>query len=119
MKFNKNYKYFLKDLSSLIFTTKLIAFSHTPETDFHSLIESITSNPNLIVDETNMIRILVPLFGVLSKDSVIDIFNVMKDNIWPIINHKFGIYLIQKLIERNINHYQSYIAKLHQAKLAK
>lgn len=59
--------------------------------------------PDLMTKDPNMIRIMVQLFGVLTKASVAKIFKLIQDNIMMIANHKFGIYLIQKVIERDID----------------
>jgi hypothetical protein len=87
----------------------LISFSKNADQEFDGLVKFLISKPSKILEETHMIRILVPLFGVLSKDRVIDMFNVMKGNIWSVINHKFGIYLIQKIFERDIDHSSEFL----------
>lgn len=49
-----------------------------------------------------MIRILVQLFGVYKKSTVARVFSLIKEHTMFISNHKFGIYVIQKVIERDI-----------------
>jgi ribosomal protein L17 len=118
-KFSEDYKYFLKDLSSLIFTTKLISCSQKADTEFKKLVDLLIAKPEKVFSESNIVRILVPLFGVLSKDRVIELFNLIKGKMAKIVNHKFGIYLIQKIMERNIDHSSIYLTILNQKEVSK
>ena len=49
----------------------------------------------------------------------VKLFEALKDNIWQIINHKFGIYLIQKVIERNIDRSLEFYKRAKRKRLSK
>ena len=55
------------------------------------------------IEETNLIRVMVPLFDIIEIPTLISIFQNFRPRIWQLINNKFGIYLIQKVIERGID----------------
>jgi hypothetical protein len=55
---------------------------------------------------------LVCYFSVLSDESIENIFKHLKKNIWNLLNDKFGNYILQKVIERNIKPYKTIIEKL-------
>lgn len=109
-KLESNYKFFLKDLSSMIFTTKLITEAKRPS-KFGFFEKIIKANPSIIIKEPNLIRILVSVFTVCDIDMLSKLFEEFIPYLWNIINHKFGMYIIQKVVERNIAPHKELIVK--------
>ena len=99
-KFDANHQIFLRDLSSVIFITKLVAYSIEPEKDFVGFIRFLKAHGETATEDTNLIRVMVPLFDIIELSTLAEIFQNFRPKIWQLINNKFGIYLVQKLIER-------------------
>ena len=97
----KDYTYFIKDLSSIIFTTKLITESKAPDR-FKFFVEILEKNPSAVVNKKGLMRVLVAIFTALDSESLNKIFEVLKPFLWSIVNHKFGCYILQKVMEREI-----------------
>lgn len=105
-----DYKFFLKDLSSMIFTTKLVTECNRPDS-FGFFEKIIMRNPSIILKEPNLIRILVSVFTVCDKDMLSRLFEHLIPYVWNIINHKFGMYIVQKVIERDIKPHKEMVVK--------
>lgn len=108
---NENFEDFLKSLSSVIFVTKLITESND-ESKFKFIEKIIEKDQTLIQDENNFVRILVSYFSILSDESIKNVFKHLKKHIWNLLNDKFGNYILQKVIERNIKPYKTIIENL-------
>lgn len=108
-KFKKNFFKFVNNLSSVIFATKLVSESSN-EKDFY-FIENILkeSNGAVIVKNPNVLRILVALFSKFSDDILKRMFNILKKYTWNLLNDKFGNYILQKVIERNMTPFKGLI----------
>lgn len=107
-KLKDDHTFFLKNLSSIIFTTKLITESQRPE-KFEFFEEIVRKNPAIILKEPNLIRILVSVFTVCETKMLGRIFEEISPYLWNMINHKFGMYIIQKVVERDIEPHKEMI----------
>lgn len=87
----------------MIFITKLVAYSVEPEKDFARFIRFLKIHSGTATDDTNLIRVMVPLFDIIEVSTLAEIFQNFKPKIWQLINNKFGIYLIQKIVERGVD----------------
>lgn len=107
-KLKKNFQFFTKDLSSVIFATKLISnCEQISELSF--FLDLIKQDPTHFFKETNFIRILVSYFAVGEIPILSEIFEFLKKDVWSIINHKFGMYLVQKVLERDIEPHKGFL----------
>lgn len=110
-KLETNFEEFLTNLSSVIFSTKLIA-EIGDESKFKFIERMIEKDFSVIKDQNNFVRLLVSYFSILSDSSIHTIFKHLKKNIWNLLNDKFGNYILQKVIERNIKPYKNIIESL-------
>ena len=57
-------------------------------------------------------RILVSYFSILQDDTIKEVFKHLKKEIWNLLNDKFGNYILQKVVERNIKPYKTIIENI-------
>lgn len=107
--FRRNFFSFVDNLSSVIFATKLIN-ECSDEKEFY-FIEKILkdSNGSVVVKNPNILRILVTIFSNFSDDILKRMFKVLKKYIWNLLNDKFGNYILQRVIEKNMVQYKEMI----------
>ena len=110
-KLEDNLEDFLQSLSSVIFSTKLIT-EINDETRFKFIEKALEKDSNLVNDQNNFVRVLVSYFSILSDDSIKNVFKHLKKHIWNLLNDKFGNYILQKVIERNVKPYKTIIENL-------
>lgn len=100
-----NPDFFLSNVSSVILLKKLIITTKNEEilgaikTFFKNVI---IMNPLLVQTERHMIRILMNLFSVMDNNEISMIFFYLKDFIGYLAHHKFGMYVLQKVIEKEV-----------------
>jgi pumilio RNA-binding family len=111
VRFSKNFSLFIKDLSSVIFATKLINQSKNEE-DYLFLVKILEKDPKIVLNEPHMMRLLVSIFSQFSDDMLKRMFKPLKKYIWNLLNDKFGNYILQKVIERNIKPFKGIIENL-------
>lgn len=100
-----NPDYFLNNVSSVILLNKLIVTTKNYEIldtikDFFK--NFIILNPLLIQTQRHMIRIIMNLFSVMDTNEISVIFFYIKDFIGYLAHHKFGMYVLQKVIEKEV-----------------
>ena len=110
--FSKNFKLFLRDLSSVIFATKLINQASSEDSDFEFLVKVLEAKPKIILDEPHMMRLLVSAFSKFENQLLRRIFKPLKKYIWNMLNDKFGNYILQKVVEKDLRPYKSLIESL-------
>lgn len=108
-KLKRNFYFFIKELSSVIFVTKLIN-EIDDENEFY-FIENILKETNggIIVKFPNVLRILVSIFSKFSDNILKRMFKILKKFIWNLLNDKFGNYILQKIIEKNLDPFKEII----------
>lgn len=100
-----NPDYFLSNVSAVILLNKVIVTTKNTENLEKIKIffkNAIIMNPLLLQSHRHMIRILMNLFTVMNPSEISVIFFYIKDFIHYLSNHKFGMYLLQKVIEKEV-----------------
>lgn len=100
-----NPDFFLNNVSSVILLNKLILITKNEvilDTIKKFFKNVIIMNPFIIQTHRHFIRILMNLFTVMDRNEISVIFFYLKDFIEYFAHHQFGMYVLQKVIEKEV-----------------
>jgi hypothetical protein len=103
-----DYRPFVRNLSFVIMLNKLIL--NLEDISRLSFLEDLIINqPEIVMEEPLAIRMLVSLFTRVDDNSLENLFGAIQPYLHHLMNHKFGIYLVQKIVEKKIDPFEEEI----------
>lgn len=108
--FKENFDFFIENLTNIIFSTKLVNNAKPAKLEF--ILKKIIENPQIIIKEPHMTRLMVSVFTRLKAKRIQEVFPRVKEIFWDLVNDKFGSYVLEKVIEKRGDSKELYLENI-------
>lgn len=90
------------NLSTALFIVKLIQELNDPSKFrfLYSLVRDWGSK--LIFEESHFLRILSAYYSIIEDQHLAANFKTLKPHVWSLLNDKFGNYILERAVEKNV-----------------